>query len=239
MKGDRRILIIDDERALQRVLVVSLRRHGYDVDAVSSGGEALAVLSERSPDLILLDLGLPDIDGLALLHEIRRRSSAPVLVLTVRDAQQVKVAALDLGADDYLTKPFSLAELLARIRALLRRTARSAEASSVLQVGDILFDAESGLVTVQGRSARLTPTEAALLRAFLAAPNRVLAPAHLLTRIWGPDYCGDDHLLHVYIARLRKKIEPDPQQPVYLVTEPGYGYRLVPTGACAQDDVSR
>jgi len=238
MKGDRRILIIDDERALQRVLVLSLGRHGYDVDVVSSGDEALAVLSERFPDLILLDLGLPDIDGLALLHEIRRRSSAPVLVLTVRDAQNVKVAALDLGADDYLTKPFSLAELLARIRALLRRTARSAEAASVLQVGDILFDAESGLVTVQGRSARLTPTEAALLRAFLASPNRVLAPALLLTRIWGPDYCGDDHRLHVYIARLRKKIEPDPQHPVYLVTEPGYGYRLVPTGARAQDDVS-
>ncbi len=239
MTGHRRILIIDDERALQRVLQVSLRRHGFDADAVSSGSEALAVLDERPPDLILLDLGLPDIDGLALLHEIRRRSSAPVLVLSVRNAQHDKVAALDLGADDYLTKPFSLAELLARIRAMLRRTGGSPGTSSVLQVGDIFFDAESGLVTVQGRSARLTPTEAALLRVFLAAPNRVLAPAVLLARIWGPDWRGDDHLLHVYIARLRKKIEPDPQQPIYLVTEPGYGYRLVPTGACAQDDVSR
>lgn len=223
-----RILVVDDEPAILRALRANLRAHGFDVDVAESGSEALQRYDQVRPDILVLDLGLPDLDGLEIIRAVRARSNTPIVVLSVRDAERDKIEALDLGADDYVTKPFGAEELLARIRVALRHAARPARgADSVFQTGDLRVDLERRLVTVGDRAVRLTPTEYDLLKAFMAAPGRVLTDRMLLNRVWGAGYSAESHYLHVYVARLRKKLESDPQRPRYLRTEPGVGYRLV------------
>lgn len=179
------------------------------------------------PDIVILDLGLPDRDGFDVIRRIRRSFSTPIIVLSVRGADRDKVTALDLGADDYLTKPFSVDELLARLRVLLRHLARPSQgAQPVFRTGDLAIDIERRQVTVAGKEVRLTPTEFDLLRVFVRYPDRVLTARMLLQAVWGRDAEAEAHYLHVYMARLRRKIEPDPRHPRFFATEPGVGYRL-------------
>jgi two-component system KDP operon response regulator KdpE len=222
-----RILVVDDEPAIRKTLSTNLARHGYDVDTAETGYEALDRYSRKKHDLILLDLGLPDIDGVDVIRQVRQRADTPIVVLSVREEEQAKVAALDLGADDYLTKPFGVDELLARIRVALRHAVQQAAPSGALRVGDLEVDLARRQVRVSGEELRLTPTEYELLKAFVLNPDRVLTDRALLQAVWGPEYGSEAHYLHVYVARLRKKIEADPQMPRHLLTEPGVGYRLI------------
>ena len=225
--GGARILVVDDDAAIVRSLERNLRGHGFRVETATNAVEALAAHERARPDVVILDLGLPDHDGSNVIRVLRRASSTPILVLSVRSADQDKVAALDLGADDYLTKPFSVDELLARIRVLLRHIARPPHgAEAVFRTGDLAIDLARRQVTVGGREVRLTPTEYDLLRVFIRHPDRVLTARMLLQSVWGPDAGDEAHYLHVYMARLRRKIEPDPLHPRYFATEPGVGYRL-------------
>lgn len=223
-----RVLVVDDELAIRRAIRANLSRHGFVVEGVERGAEALELHERFRPDVLLLDLGLPDIEGFEVIRAIRSRSSTPIIVLSVRGAERDKVTALDLGADDYLTKPFGVDELLARIRVALRHAARPPRgADPVFRTGDLVVDLERRRVTIAGREVHLTPTEYALLKTFIAHPNKVLTDRMLLQQVWGAAYGSEAHYLHVYVARLRKKIEADPQKPRYLVTEPGVGYRLL------------
>jgi len=223
-----KILVVEDEPAIRRAVRTNLTGHGFRVVEVESGMKAIEEQAARRVDLILLDLGLPDMDGLDVIRDIRARSQTPIVILTVRDAEREKVAALDLGADDYLTKPFGADELLARIRLALRHATRHTDAASaVLRSGELTLDPEGRRVTVGGRDVHLTPTEYELLRTLMSQPNRVLTDQMLLRQVWGPSYGSEAHYLHVYVARLRKKIETDSQEPRYLKTEPGVGYRLL------------
>jgi two-component system, OmpR family, KDP operon response regulator KdpE len=223
-----RILIADDEPAIRRAVETNLVRHGFHVGTAETGAGTLDRVTTFRPDLVLLDLGLPDIDGLEVIRELRRRTSMPIVVLSVRGQERDKVQALDLGADDYLTKPFGVDELLARVRVALRHSARpSGGTAAVFRTGGLVVDIEHRRVTSGGREVALTPTEYELLKAFVAYPDKVLTDRMLLQRVWGPEYGDEAHYLHVYVARLRKKIEADPQNPRYLRTEPGVGYRLV------------
>jgi two-component system KDP operon response regulator KdpE len=223
-----RILVADDEVAIGRAVETNLSRHGFQVRAAHDGQSALEGVVSFRPDLILLDLGLPDIDGFEIIRRIRESSSTPIVVLSVRGQERDKVQALDLGADDYLTKPFGVDELLARVRVALRHSARpAAGAAAIFRTGDLVVDLERRRVTLGVREVSLTPTEYELLKAFIAHPDKVLTDRMLLQRVWGPEYGDEGHYLHVYVARLRKKIEEDPQNPRYLRTEPGVGYRLV------------
>jgi two-component system KDP operon response regulator KdpE len=222
-----RILVVDDEPEILRALRTNLAAHGYEVLSATSGAEAQAAYAARHPDLILLDLGLPDVDGLELVERIRAHAATPIVVLSARGAERDKVRALDLGADDYLTKPFGVEELLARIRVALRHAAHPASGSApVFRSGDLAVDLERRLVTVGGQEVRLTPTEYALLRAFITHPDKVLTRRMLLQEVWGPEYGTEAHYLHVYVASLRRKLEADPQRPRYLLTDPGVGYRF-------------
>ena len=223
-----RILVADDEAAIGRAVETNLSRHGFQVRAAQTGQSALEVVVSFRPDLILLDLGLPDMDGFEIIRRIREASSTPIIVLSVRGQERDKVQALDLGADDYLTKPFGVDELLARVRVALRHTARpAAGTAAIFRTGNLIVDVEHRRVTLGGQEVSLTPTEYELLKAFIAHPDKVLTDRMLLQRVWGPEYGDEAHYLHVYVARLRKKIELDPQNPRYLRTEPGVGYRLV------------
>ncbi len=223
-----RILVVDDEPAILRTVGANLRGHDFQVETARTGREALDAYVRARPDLLLLDLGLPEVDGLEVIRQIRETASTPIVVLSVRGAERDKVRALDLGADDYLTKPFGVDELLARIRVALRHAARPGQgAEAVFRTGDLAIDFEQRRVTVGGRQVHLTPTEYDLLKAFVSHPNKVLTDHMLLQQVWGPQYGSEAHYLHVYVARLRKKLEPDPQQSRYLLTEPGVGYRLL------------
>jgi two-component system KDP operon response regulator KdpE len=223
-----RILVVDDEIPILRALERNLRAHGYQAQTATTANDALDVFERWHPDALILDLGLPDRDGVAIVREIRSRSATPIIILSARGADRDKVNALDSGADDYLTKPFSVEELLARIRVVLRHAARPVSgAEPVFRSGDLAVDLEHRTVTVAGRYVRLTPTEWDLLRAFIANPNKVLTATMLLRAVWGADYGSEGHYLHVYVARLRRKIEADPKRPQLLLTEPGVGYRLV------------
>lgn len=225
------ILVVDDEPAIGRVVRANLARHGFQVEIAETAGAAIEAFGSLHPDLILLDLGLPDMDGIEVIRAVRSRDNTPIVVLSVRDAESDKVAALDQGADDYLTKPFGVDELLARVRVALRHAARAGSGSAaVFRTGEMEVDLELRRVTVAGREIRLTPTEYQLLKAFIAHPNKVLTDRALLQQVWGPEYGSEAHYLHVYVARLRKKLESDPQCPQYLVTEPGVGYRLLAEG---------
>ncbi len=219
-------LIIDDEVQIRRLLRVVLEGAGYQVMEADAGQQGLVEMAARRPDVVLLDLGLPDMDGLSVLKRLREWSQAPVIVLTVRDDEQEKVAALDAGAEDYVTKPFSTPELLARLRAAQRKT-RPTEEVSIFKEGDLVVDLTAHLVTRDEHEIKLTATEYALLRLFVQHPGRVLTHRHILREIWGPKAEEHRQYLRVYVTHLRQKIEPDPAKPVLIKTEPGIGYRFV------------
>ena len=227
-----RILVIEDDDAVRHVLATNLTRRGFLVRAVDCGRDGLEAEMVFKPDLVLLDLGLPDIDGFAVIEALRDRTRTPIVVLSVRGAEADKVRALDLGADDYLTKPFGVEEMLARVRVGLRHAARATQ-ESVLRTGALVVDLERRTVSVRGQPIHLTRTEFELLAALAARPGAVLTDRALLRQVWGPEYGSEDHYLHVYMARLRKKIEEDPGRPRYIQTDVGVGYRLVdePIGA--------
>jgi two-component system KDP operon response regulator KdpE len=226
-----RILVVDDEPGIRKALKTNLTRHGFQVTAETTGAAALDAVERWRPDIILLDLGLPDIDGVEVIRRVREKGNTPIIVLSVREAEREKVEALNLGADDYLTKPFGVDELLARIRVSLRHAAGSSRgAEPVFRSEDLEVDIERRRVIVSGKEVHLTPTEYDLLKAFVTNPDRVLTDRMLLQQVWGPDYGSEAHYLHVYMARLRRKIEQDSQQPRHIVTEPGIGYRLVSRG---------
>ncbi|MEZ4503471.1 MAG: response regulator transcription factor [Dehalococcoidia bacterium] len=221
-----RVLVVDDERPILRVVSSNLERRGFQTDTAATGAEALDAYRRHKPDVVVLDLGLPDMDGVEIIRAIREAAATPVIVLSAREAERDKVEALDAGADDYVSKPFGIEELLARIRVALRHTAGSG-AEPVFTAGGLTVDFERRRVEVAGAEVHLTPTEYELLKVFIARRDRVLTDRMLLQAVWGPEYGSEDHYLHVYVARLRKKIEPDPTSPRLLITEPGAGYRFV------------
>ncbi len=223
-KAGLKVLVVDDEIAIQRFLRVALAGEGFSVFEAATGQEALYRLALERPDLVLLDLGLPDIDGVEVTRRLREWSQVPVIVLSVRDQESVKISALDAGADDYLTKPFGIGELLARIRTVLRRQAGAA-AEPVFTLGGLKIDLAARQVTVDDLPVQLTPTEYDLLRALALGAGKVLTNRQLLRQVWGEGY-DDLHLLRVNISNLRHKIEPDPSRPTYIHTESGVGYRL-------------
>jgi two-component system KDP operon response regulator KdpE len=220
-----RVLVVDDERPIRRFLHVSLSAHGHKVFEAETGEEGLASAAANRPDVIILDIGLPDLDGLEVTRQLREWTQTPIIVLSVRDREEVKVAALDAGADDYLTKPFSTGELLARIRVAVRHAARPAD-EPVITTGDLIVDVAHRLVTVTGREISLTPIEYMLLKTLALYAGKVLIHRQLLREVWGPGYDQDTNLLRVNISKLRHKIESDPARPRYIITEPGVGYRL-------------
>jgi two-component system KDP operon response regulator KdpE len=223
-----RVLIVDDEKEIRKFLKTSLAAEGFDVSEAASGREAIALAASGRPDVILLDLGLPDKDGLEITRSLRKKTRTPIIIISVREDESDKVAALDNGADDYLTKPFDIGELLARIRAVLRRLIPPSGISTILEHGPLSVDLTKRLVTVQGRPVRLSPTEYDMLKLFLAHAGLILTHRQILREIWNRkmDLEGADHLLRVTISNLRDKIEPDPNRPQLIITEPGIGYRL-------------
>jgi two-component system KDP operon response regulator KdpE len=221
-----RILVVDDEPQILRSLRTTLASHGYDVQTAATGEEALAAVDGRLPDLVVLDLVLPGLSGLEVCRRLRARSSLPIVVLSARGDERDKVAALDLGADDYLTKPFGVNELLARIRAALRRAAGARGPSAVVEAGALRVDFDRRQVTRDGAEVRLTPTEFDLLKILVANAGRVLTHGYLLRTVWGPEYEGESQLLRVFIGQLRRKVERDPSRPQHILTEPGVGYRF-------------
>jgi two-component system KDP operon response regulator KdpE len=223
------VLIIDDEIQIRRLLRVTLEGNGYRVFEAASGQEGLVEAAQRHPDIVVLDLGLPDMDGLVVLQRLREWSEAPVLVLSVREGEEDKVNALDRGADDYMNKPFSTAELLARLRAARRRAQPVAD-NAVFHSGPLQVDLSSRLVTIQGRDIKLTPTEYSLLRLLVRNAGKVVTHRQILKEVWGPNYAEQTHYLRVYMAHLREKLESDPSRPELLLTEPGVGYRMKAEG---------
>jgi two-component system, OmpR family, KDP operon response regulator KdpE len=218
-------LIVDDEPQIRRLLRVVLEGENYQVQEAENGQQGLTEIANRRPAIILLDLGLPDMEGLEVLKRLREWSEAPVLVLSVRDDEQSKVAALDSGAEDYVTKPFSTAELLARLRAAQRKT-RPEEEVSIFKSGNLIVDLTARVVKHAGHEIKLTATEYALLRLFVRHPGRVLTHRYILREIWGPKSEEHRQYLRVYVTHLRQKIEPDPTKPSLIRTEPGIGYRF-------------
>jgi two-component system KDP operon response regulator KdpE len=224
VKGAR-VLVVDDEPQILRALQTTLRGAGYDVDTAATGEAALTSAAIRPPEAVILDLVLPDKSGLEVCQELREWTRVPILILSAVGEEREKVAALDAGADDYVTKPFGVDELLARLRAALRRAGPPGE--PVLEVGDIRVDLEKKAVTVAGERVQLTPHEFDLMRVFAQNEGKLLTHRTILREVWGPAYQTESHYLHVYISQLRRKIEPDATRPRYLLTEPGAGYRLV------------
>ncbi|WP_380278675.1 response regulator [Kitasatospora purpeofusca] len=222
------ILVVDDEPALLRTLRINLGARQYAVRTAATGGEALDRAAHHSPDAVLLDLGLPDLDGMDVLRGLRRRSAVPIIVLSGRSGAADKVDALDAGADDYLTKPFLMEELLARLRAVLRRPPVAGPAGSAPVIGDHTVDLAAGTVTGPDGPVRLTPTEWRILALLLASPGRLVPGRQILREVWGPAQEQHGNYLRVYLAGLRRKLERDPARPRHLITEPGIGYRYEP-----------
>jgi len=223
------VLLVEDELPIRKFLGASLASAGYRLDEATTGNEALKVASQRPPDVVILDLGLPDMDGQELLTKLREWLTAPIIVLSARDQEQQKISALDHGADDYLTKPFSTGELLARIRAALRHAARSSggmAGTTAYEVGELKIDLESRRVLVGGNEVHLTPIEFKLVATLVHSAGKVLTHRQLLNEVWGPQQVQETHYLRVFMANLRRKLELDPAQPRYLLTEQGIGYRL-------------
>ena len=225
----KRILLAEDEVALRDFVSRNLRARGFEVLEASNGLEAVAVWEREDPHLLILDIMMPRMDGLEVCRRVREHSAVPIIVLTALDAESDKVTALDLGADDYLTKPFGVEELLARVRAVLRRTHWETipPTSGLKQFGDLEIDLSGHVVRYRGIEVRLSPTEFALLKQLISHAGKVLTHRMLLQSIWGPEYGGEAEYLRVYINRLRQKLEADPGHPRYLLTEPGVGYRFV------------
>lgn len=220
-----RVLVVDDELAIRRFLHTSLTAHDYTVFEAINGKEALSAVIAHRPDLVILDLGLPDLDGIEVTRLLREWTPIPVIILTVQEQEAAKIAALDAGADDYVTKPFGMGELLARMRVALRRAA-SPTVEPIFTSGDLTVDLARRLVTVGGSEVQLTPTEYDLLRTLVVNAGKVLTHHQLLRQVWGVGYDGETHLLRVNMSNLRHKLEPDAARPSYILTEPGVGYRL-------------
>jgi two-component system KDP operon response regulator KdpE len=221
-----RILVVDDDPQIRRVMRVTLTGQGYEVDDVKTGEAALEKLREPRFDLVLLDMNMPGVGGLETCRQIRAQSEIAIIMLTVRDREEDKISALDAGADDYVTKPYNAPELLARIRAALRRTPGTHGPNGRLRLGHVEVDFDTRRVIARGKNVRLTPKEFDLLRYFVAHANKVISHRELLQAVWGPDYGDQVDYLRVFVNQLRKKIEPNPSSPVYLLTEPWVGYRL-------------
>lgn len=221
------ILVVDDEPHIVRTLTINLRARDYDVESATDGRSALQIMEERTPDVIVLDLGLPDMDGVDVLRRVRESSSVPVIVLSARHDSDDKIEALDAGADDYVTKPFGMDELLARVRAAARRGVTAPVTIPVVETPDFVLDFANYRATRSGQEVRLTPTEWRLLSALAATPGHLVTHTELLRAAWGPSYGRESNYLRVYASQLRRKLEPDPGHPRYLVTEPGIGYRLM------------
>jgi two-component system, OmpR family, KDP operon response regulator KdpE len=222
-----KVLVVDDEPQIRRALRTSLEAHGYEVATVGTGDEGVVGVAERAPDLLLLDLGLPDMDGTDVIRRVRGFSDVPVIVLSVRESQADKVAALDAGADDYVTKPFAMEELLARARAALRRVPTEEQAPPTTRYGALEVDLARRLVSVDGEPVHLTPTEYSLLEALVQNPGKLLTHQWLLRRVWGQGYSTETTYLRTYIRALRKKLGDDASSPDLIITEPGVGYRWV------------
>lgn len=221
------ILVIEDETQIRKFLRATLTAHGYRVEEAMNAREGMLKAGMQPPDVIILDLGLPDMDGLKVTRQLREWATMPIIVLSARGQESDKVAALDAGADDYLTKPFSVPELSARIRVALRHVARGGDSkAAAYTVGDLTIDLSMRTVTLGDREVRLTPTEYNLLASLTKHAGKVLTHEHLLKEVWGPAHAQELQYLRVYMAQLRQKIEPDPAQPRYLLTESGVGYRL-------------
>jgi len=221
-----RVLVVDDERQIRRMLRAALEGYGYNIGEAASGREGLSQTSIFHPDLIVLDLGLPDIDGIDVIRNLRDWTQIPIIVLSVREHEDDKIKALDAGADDYVTKPFSMGELLARLRVALRRAAKSDD-EPILTFGELSVDLARRNVAMRGEEVKLTPTEYEVLKYLVQQAGRVVTHRQLLRAIWGSNYQEESQYLRVYIGQLRRKIESDPSQPTYIITEPGVGYRLV------------
>ena len=228
MTEHRRILVVDDEAQITRVLRTSLSSHGYEIRVANDGVTALEIMKDWRPDLVITDLSMPNMDGLELCRRLRARSDIPIVILSVRGEEKTKVQALDAGADDYVTKPFGIEELLARVRANLRRAPVGSEESSSIAVGDFRIDLSAHKVTVCDREVRLTPKEFELLVYLARHPGKVLMHRALLGAIWGGQSTEQVEYLRVFVGQLRKKLEPDTASPRYIVTEPWVGYRFEP-----------
>jgi two-component system KDP operon response regulator KdpE len=221
-----RILVIDDEKQIRRMLNIALTGHSYNIAEAATGHEGLNQATIFHPDIIILDLGLPDCDGHEVVSKLREWTETPIIILSVREQESEKIKALDAGADDYLTKPFNMGELLARIRVALRRSAKTVDAP-VLAFGEITLDIARRIVSLRGKELKLTPTEYEILKYLTLQADRVVTHQQLLRAIWGPNYQEHTHYLRIYVGQLRRKIEADPTQPRYILTESGIGYRLV------------
>jgi len=226
-KTGARILVVDDEIEIVRALQRSLAAHGYDVFTANSGEEALEAISHHRPDLMVLDLGLPGISGLEVARKVRTQSNLPIIVLSVKDTERDKVLALDLGADDYVSKPFGMDEVLARIRVALRHSAQIESGTEpIFTAGPLKIDFAQRRVEVNGQEVKLTPTEYDLLKALVKNSGKIMTRQMLLSQVWGTGYGAEAHYLHVYIGQLRRKIEPDPAHPHFILTISGVGYRF-------------
>jgi two-component system KDP operon response regulator KdpE len=223
-----RILIADNEQSIRRFLQIALAAQGYIIFEATTGQEAINTVVNHRPDLVILETALPDLDGVAVMGLLRKWTQLPIIILSTNHQEQKKISALDAGADDYLTKPFSLNELLARIRVALRRHYSTGEA--IFTSGELRVDFINRLIRMGNREVQLTPTEYDLLHLFVTHVGRVLTHQQLLQQIWGADYKDDLHMLRVNISNLRRKLEPEPARPRYIITEPGVGYRLRPVG---------
>jgi two-component system KDP operon response regulator KdpE len=222
-----RVLVVDDEPQIRRALAINLRARGYEVDLAEDGRAALELAARSHPDVVILDLGLPELDGVEVIRGLRGWSRVPIVVLSVRDAEGDKVAALDAGADDYVTKPFGMDELLARLRAALRRHQPVPEQASV-QTPDFVIDLAAKKAYVRGDDVHLTPTEWGLVEVLVRNPGRLVTQRQLLQQVWGPQYERETNYLRVYMAQVRRKLEPHPSMPRYFITESGMGYRFEP-----------
>jgi two-component system KDP operon response regulator KdpE len=221
------VLVIEDDAPLRRALRTSLRARAFEVIECAAGGDAVVLVADRRPDVVLLDLGLPDLDGVEVLRRLRAFSDVPVVVLTARDRQADKIAALDAGADDYVTKPFDVEELLARVRAVLRRVPQAAAIEPVVRIDDLEIDLALRQVRMAGAIVHLTKTELALLELLVTHPGKLLTHEYLLRQVWGQGYGSESNYLRVYVGQLRRKLLDDAANPRLIVTEPGIGYRWI------------
>lgn len=227
-----KIILVEDEKQIRRFVRAALEEEGCQVFEAETGKQGLIEAGTRKPDLVVLDLGLPDMDGVAFIHDLRGWSGAPVLILSARSTENDKIVALDAGADDYLTKPFGVGELLARVRALLRRQGARGENGPLIGFGEVQVDLARRAVTRNGQSIHLTQIEYRLLALLIANSGRVMTHRHLLREVWGPSFVESNHYLRIYVGHLRQKLENDPAQPRHILTETGVGYRFQPRFLC-------
>ncbi len=221
-----RVLVVDDEPQIRNALRTNLRARGYEVDLAPDGDEALRLAAQRHPDVVILDLGLPGIDGIDVIRGLRGWSEVPIIILSVREDEADKVDALDAGADDYVTKPFGMDELLARVRAAVRRRGPADQGGAVVETPDFMIDLAARRASRSGATIRLTPTEWHLIDVLVRHPGKLVSQRQLLQEVWGPNYGEETNYLRVFMAQIRRKLEPDPAVPRYFITEPGIGYRF-------------